>query len=951
MAITVKYGDQDITFEPITDLESVCSEVDLADSGGYATASQGLTENTIKGIKATMGLIINGLGHKSAKVTSLVRQPTPENPNSQHIYGTAVDIVDKSDDDGWYGDFLSKVVLYSDNFNYSTQNGGLCAWHTGVDHEGSGYHMHLDNYLGGLAGETDAEKKQMQADCNRDSNGTPISTAIAKGKSLVSSRTNNIKVSGSTVELLPSQKTYAEPVYPDYIAVTGNIPNSTVTDTVVNSADKTENVAGYNVATGETMQQITGLDMNAFTTNAAQAQAQAIYDPTSDQQRIKTPTGGKPLNNNDPYPVDLKIEELEMHMPRVKKYTMPFDKSVPATKEIAINLLKVSDFTEKRLVKLENILATVLRYTFGMGKRMYINCQYYGGQDENSKYQTIRCLKDDCLNDGQVMQIDQCLSCSRYEAVIGKVYEVLNEVGANAAVIQDDCQAGFMNMDEYIAFVRVDKMLKMRKDMQLEYKDTETRNENERSFADQWDDGVKMTWKMVPVELQKPQINWRQDINSQDKSPEKLGTYQPINGAGGSGMDPGITLKPGNFKDIVGLHLNWLNEVVAGKHDEDWEESVTSSDSSSTTDKDKTDSDKDKTDSSSTDKDKTDSSSSSTEKKTIPEAIKTMIKEALSEGQSQAEKACDNLKSIGYEQSLQNACSKQEIDPIMVMAYIALRSAGTTTAADGLFGIGDGETDTQIEKGVAKIKEAVNKASCPGNPLSMTGMFDWNDELNKLNVQDRRYDGKWYEAINKLEKIKNAFFPQLMAAYKKIDESNTGLSQLTDQNNNEPEFPVASADLDKIYFVQDYGLTNVDTGVAVASNAIGFKCSTPVPIITPAKCSTQKPKTDKHIGSYVTVTSGDTTIIIGGLTSVTDDFKDEKAEEIDRGKQIGTCDGTLYIQTKVSGSFVDPKTVWRLLNQITADKDTSVGKQVAKANTPKGSSSQNAAQVPANTNS
>ena len=41
------------------------------------------------------------------------------------------------------------------------------------------------------------------------------------------------------------------------------------------------------------------------------------------------------------------------------------------------------------------------------------------------KYKCIRCMRDDRVNDGQVMQIDQCLSCTRYEPIFGNLIIVI----------------------------------------------------------------------------------------------------------------------------------------------------------------------------------------------------------------------------------------------------------------------------------------------------------------------------------------------------------------------------------------------------------------------------------------------------------------------------------------------------------------------------------------------
>lgn len=116
-------------------------------------------------------------------------------------------------------------------------------------------------------------------------------------------------------------------------------------------------------------------------------------------------------NNLDPYPVDLKIEELETHAPNIKLYKVEF--KVEA-EEAAIAAMSVFNTTEKRIVKLENLFATMMRLTFRIGARVPINCVYYGGQTVFEKYKCIRCMYDDRMQDGQYMQIDQCMYCTRY---------------------------------------------------------------------------------------------------------------------------------------------------------------------------------------------------------------------------------------------------------------------------------------------------------------------------------------------------------------------------------------------------------------------------------------------------------------------------------------------------------------------------------------------------------
>lgn len=464
-----------------------------------------------------------------------------------HANGYKLDVNDWYGPEGLEGEYFGYPLdsngtqLLADFVSYGHSLGlGMSIEGDHVDVQTTGFEWTTNTNYGGY-GNPNGNNVQMHGGGGGSFAQTPYA-----GKKMDSARTHGFKDDGSSVTITPEGKTYCEPVYPDYIYVTGNIPNSSVEQTVMSSKEGLAQVNGdTELMTAQTMQDLTGLDINAFTTSDAQAFAQRLFDPKDSIMEFKVPNAGKPLNNNDPYPVDLKIEELENHMPRVKQYTLPYNRECGVSKTISKAILSLSDYTEKRLVKIENTLSTIMRYIFGVGSRMFVNCQYYGGQDHRSKYVCIRCLRDDRCGDGQVMQLDQCLSCSRYEPIIGQTYDILNEVGANLAAIQDDVQAGYMNMEEYINWVRVEQMHTMRDDIELDYKNTKTRNKDEKDFKDLWDEGVKMNWKLTPVEQQKPQVNWRQDINSADQSPEKLTSYQQSNGLGGSGLNPTSTVDKG----------------------------------------------------------------------------------------------------------------------------------------------------------------------------------------------------------------------------------------------------------------------------------------------------------------------------------------------------------------------------------------------------------------------
>lgn len=94
----------------------------------------------------------------------------------------------------------------------------------------------------------------------------------------------------------------------------------------------------------------------------------------------KKPNLNKFPNNEDPFPVDLKIEEFEAHWPNVKIYEITCNtKAEP----VAVEAMRAADAAEKRIIKLENNMATMMRLLFRLGCRVPINCVYYGGQNPN----------------------------------------------------------------------------------------------------------------------------------------------------------------------------------------------------------------------------------------------------------------------------------------------------------------------------------------------------------------------------------------------------------------------------------------------------------------------------------------------------------------------------------------------------------------------------------------
>ncbi len=255
-------------------------------------------------------------------------------------------------------------------------------------------------------------------------------------------------------------------------------------------------------------------------------------------KEYKKPNLNKFPNNEDPFPVDQKIEEFETHWPNVKLYEVTCNVKA---KEAAIAAMQAADRAEKRLVKLENNMATMMRLLFRMGTRMFINCVYYGGQNPNfEKYKGIRCMCDDRITDGQQVQIDQCLYCTRFEPIFGQVYECLNDTGMNVAAILDDNQMSYRDMKDFVANARTEKFMKEHEKtiVPATQEEIETRSTNEFSFKDRWGGGIAMDWSYVPKEDQKTHINWRQSINDDGSQIGRLGSwpymYDRPNTQGGS---------------------------------------------------------------------------------------------------------------------------------------------------------------------------------------------------------------------------------------------------------------------------------------------------------------------------------------------------------------------------------------------------------------------------------
>ena len=357
---------------------------------------------------------------------------------------------------------------------------------------------------------------------NAPANGHMGQTSAAKHDALVEKRDSERigHADEYRVRPLDPDKTFCEPIYPDLTTIGKDIPTYAVPKNIptdeMQLVDYDEAGAGlvHKVSTETILKHANNKDLIAFNVYNQKAadQRKKVFNVASHRNAVKVPSAGKPPNNLDPFPVDHKIVEMETHQPRCKiEEVFACHHSLDVAKKLVI----LSIGTEKRLVHLENNMATMMRYLHRLASRMNINCVYYGGQipatypakgpnGENNKYCCIRCLKDDRIQEGKQVSLDQCLNCTRYEPLIGQVYDIYNDYAVNLSQILDDNQMSYTTMDEYCKFTRVQERQMPMEKGSMDVANSKTRNTTEIDFDDAWGPGLAMDWSLYPVELQQP---------------------------------------------------------------------------------------------------------------------------------------------------------------------------------------------------------------------------------------------------------------------------------------------------------------------------------------------------------------------------------------------------------------------------------------------------------------
>ena len=330
-----------------------------------------------------------------------------------------------------------------------------------------------------------------------------------------------------------ARKTFCEPMYPDMVGVIGAIPPWVMANLKLKDSDM---VIGPNMVFSiaqDKLQALYGVNVDQFLGSSQEIQdRQIVFNPKDYKKKAKVLNPGKPVNNGDPYPTDGKISELQEHQPRVKLEKIEMCSPSDVDVQLATEIIGVSDRTEKRIVKLENILAVVLRNLWRLAARMPINCVYYGGQSIYQKYCSIRCLHDNRLRDGGTMSLDQCMNCTRYEPILGQCYDIMNEQGVSLKNEQDNLQMSYSDMQDLVEQNRVEEYHTARKPAKIDMTLINARDKTEKDFKDIWPAGMKMNWALVPVEDQVNSVNPRQDYGGSSSSQTASGFGKNTAGGG-----------------------------------------------------------------------------------------------------------------------------------------------------------------------------------------------------------------------------------------------------------------------------------------------------------------------------------------------------------------------------------------------------------------------------------
>lgn len=297
-----------------------------------------------------------------------------------------------------------------------------------------------------------------------------------------------------------------EPIYPD-LTVPPRNATSLYNIGVESTKQIVEKLTAREIAETKKQEELTK-QLEKESTEKIDALGEDVKTAMQMQEEEKRkPIIGKIPNIFDEYPVDDKIVQLEHHAPMV---TLEFEEAQKVSSNLAFYVINRAINTEKRLVQLENIMATQMRMLNRLSSRVKINCVYYGGQSVFDKYKCIRCLSDDLVNDAAQVTLDQCLNCSRYEPIEGQVYEIMDDdLRPGEANLFDDIQASYMTKQDYVELTRMEEMNVEDGSPKQNITKTNIKDEDDKSYDEllAQANNFVMNWERKAWDYQSPHIN------------------------------------------------------------------------------------------------------------------------------------------------------------------------------------------------------------------------------------------------------------------------------------------------------------------------------------------------------------------------------------------------------------------------------------------------------------
>lgn len=325
----------------------------------------------------------------------------------------------------------------------------------------------------------------------------------------------------------------------------------------------------------------------------------------------------------------------------------------------------------------------------------------------------------------------------------------------------------------------------------------------------------------------------------------------------------------------------------------------------------------------------------------ITPSMKAIISGFKSFPKNTVDQAIEKMKSIGYEQDLQNAASKGNIDPVALMSLAVIESGGNPDKDGGLFNMSGVEKEskvvTQLEKAVEWFNQCKSDHGNGSNPICAVQAFHgWTDELSNVTdggTDDQEFTDAWAEACGDGA----YYYPAFVSVYSIIANMQTNNSTLTDSNSVVgPEFPFYTKDLDNIYYIQKYGVTNAGGANAWVSNCAVFKVPEGTNFMAAVTGTLVNVKYDESYGgNVITIREKDTNDVYayGGIGSWT---KDSEGTQVNKSDILGQTNDRFYLFYRPKDeSFGDPESVWsKLRNKVS--EEVSLGKQVGADNLQKG---------------